>query len=171
MLLEECLDAKLFERIKRGAGPSENGRVVIEQVRRIVTDINNLKTTARNVSYGVHGRNAVGYCSSLMSGSLKHIFTEYLNRRQDVQFDGTEAGPEKLLHGLQAHTVDAAIVPIGLQETGIKSRRLWSERLMVVMLRGNRLIQQERIYWPNLRREVFVVPNSNRNQTVTSPVG
>lgn len=160
MLLEECLGVKLFERTTRGAEPTENGRVVIEQARRIVTDIDNLKTTARNVSYGLHGRIAVGYCSSLMSGNLKHIFTEYLTRFQDVQFDGIEAGPEKLLHGLQAHTVDVAIAPIGLQETGIKSRRLWSEQLMVVMLGGNRLIQQERIYWPDLRREVFVVPNS-----------
>jgi DNA-binding transcriptional LysR family regulator len=160
MLLEERLGVKLFERTTRGAEPTENGRVVIEQARRIVTDIDNLQTTARNVSYGLHGRIAVGYCSSLMSGNLKHIFTEYLTRFPDVQFDGMEASPEKLLHGLQAQTVDVAIAPIGLEEAGIKSRRLWSEQLMVVMLDDNHLLKEERIYWQALRREVFVVPNS-----------
>jgi DNA-binding transcriptional LysR family regulator len=157
--LEEQLGVKLFDRTTRGAEPTENGRVVIEQARRIVTDVDNLQTTARNVSYGMQGRIAVGYCSSLMSGNLKHVFTDYLTRFPDVQFDGIEAGPEKLLHGLQAHTVDAAIAPIGLEEAGIKSRRLWSEQLMLVMLEDNRLLHEERIYWQDLRREIFVVPN------------
>lgn len=159
LLFEERLGIKLFERTTRGAEPTENGRVVIEQARRIVTDVDNLQTTARNVSYGLHGRIAVGYCSSLTSGNLKHIFTEYLTRFPEMQFDGIEAGPDKLLHGLQAHTVDVAIAPIGLEDAGIKSRRLWSEQLIVAMLEDNRLLHNERIYWQDLRREVFVVPS------------
>ena len=49
--LEDRLGVKLFERTTRGAEPTDNGRVFIEQARRIVTDIDNLQTTARNVSY------------------------------------------------------------------------------------------------------------------------
>lgn len=48
--LEEQLWVKLFDDTTRVAEPTENGRVVIEQARRIVTDIDNLQTTARNVS-------------------------------------------------------------------------------------------------------------------------
>ena len=59
--LEDRLGVKLFERTTKGAEPTENGRVFIEQARRIVTDVDNLGTTARNVSYGLHGRIAVGY--------------------------------------------------------------------------------------------------------------
>ena len=82
MLLEERLGVKLFERTTRGAEPTENGRVVIEQARRIVTDIDNLQTTARNVSYGLHGRIAVGYCSSLMSGNL--IGAAFITRASNI---------------------------------------------------------------------------------------
>lgn len=57
--LEDRLGVKLFIRSTRGAEPTENGRVVIEQARRIVTDVDNLQTTARNVSYGMKGRIAV----------------------------------------------------------------------------------------------------------------
>lgn len=156
--LEDQLAVKLFERSTRGAEITKVGRPFIEQARRIITDVDNLRTTARNVSYGLRGRIAVGYCSPLM-GNLKHIFTEYLTRFPDVQFDGMEIGPEKLLRGLEANTVDVAIAPIGFQEIGIKSRRLWSEQLMVVMLEDNPLLNHERIYWSDLRREVFVVPN------------
>lgn len=160
MQLEERLGVKLFERTTRGAEPTENGRVFIEQARRIVTDIENLQTTARNVSYGLQGRIAVGYCSPLMSGNLKLTFSDYLTRFPDVQFDGVEAGPEKLLNGLLSRTIDVAVAPIGLTEAGLKTRLLWSERLFAVLVEGNRLIPQERIYWQDLRREVFVVPGN-----------
>lgn len=158
--LEDRLGVKLFERTTRGAEPTENGRVFIEQARRIVTDVDNLQTTARNVSYGLQGRIAVGYCSPLVSGNLKLAFSDYLTRFPDVQFDGVETGPEKLLHGLQSRTIDVAIAPIGLIETGIKSRPLWSERLFAVLLADNALAERERIYWSDLRREVFVVPTA-----------
>lgn len=159
-LLEDRLGVKLFERTTRGAEPTENGRAFIEQARRIVTDVDNLKTTARNVSYGLQGRIAVGYCSPLMAGNLKLAFTDYLTRFPDVQFDGIEAGPEKLLHGLQSRTIDVAIAPIGVVDSGVKSRPLWSERLFAVLLSGNALAERERIYWQDLRREVFVVPTA-----------
>lgn len=160
MQLEERLGVKLFERTTRGAEPTENGRVFIEQARRIVTDIENLQTTARNVSYGLQGRIAVGYCSPLMSGNLKLMFSDYLTRFPDVQFDGVEAGPEKLLNSLLSRTIDVAVAPIGLADSGLKTRLLWSERLFAVIVKGSRLVTQERIYWQDLRREVFVVPGN-----------
>lgn len=160
MFLEDQLGVKLFERTTRGAEPTENGRVVIELARRIVTDVDNLRTTARNVSYGLQGRIAVGYCSPLMAGNLKFAFVDYLTRFPDVQFDGIESGPEKLLHGLQSRMIDVVVAPAGLEEPGLLSRPLWSERLMVVLLDDNRLMGNERIYWPDMRREVFVVPSS-----------
>jgi DNA-binding transcriptional LysR family regulator len=157
--LEDRLGVKLFERTTRGAEPTENGRVFIEQARRIVTDVDNLQTTARNLSYGLHGRIAVGYCSPLMSGNLKLAFSDYLTRFPDVQFDGVETSPEKLLHGLQSCTIDVAVAPIGINEAGLSLRRLWSERLFAVLRDDSPLAEQPHIYWPELRREVFVVPS------------
>lgn len=151
---------KLFERTTRGAEVTANGKVFIEQARRILTDVDNLQTTARNVSYGLQGRLAVGYCSPLMSGNLKLAFSDYLTRFPDVQFDGIEAGPEKLLHGLQAQTMDVVVAPIGLREPGLMSKPLWSERLFAALLEDSALLERERIYWQDLRREVFVVSST-----------
>lgn len=95
-----------------------------------------------------------------MSGNLKLMFSDYLTRFPDVQFDGVEAGPEKLLNGLLSRTIDVAVAPIGLEDSGLKTRLLWSERLFAVIVEGSRLVTQERIYWQDLRREVFVVPGN-----------
>lgn len=75
--------------------------------------MDNLQTTARAVSYGEQGRLAVGYSSSLMAGNLKQTFSEYLTRFPDVQFDGEEAAPEKLMNALQSRTIDVAVAPAG----------------------------------------------------------
>lgn len=157
--LEDRLGVKLFDRSTRGAEITENGRPFIEQARRIVTDVDNLRTTARNVSYGLKGRIAVGYCSPLMAGNLRLAIWDYLTRFEDVQFDGVEAGLERLFHGLLSHTVDVAVAPIGHREDGISSRRIWSERLFVALPEDHVLSDKEQIYWQDLRREVFVVPS------------
>lgn len=156
--LEDRLGVKLFERSTRGAEITENGRTFIEQARRIITDVDNLRTTARNVSYGLRGRIAVGYCSPLMAGKLRLAISDYLTKFEDVQFDGVEAGLEKLFHGLHSHTIDVAVAPIGHCEDGISSRRIWSERLFAALPEDHALAQKEQIYWQDLRREVFVVP-------------
>lgn len=160
MQLEDGLGVKLFERTTRGAEPTSNGRIFIEQARRIVTDVDNLQTTARAVSYGEQGRLAVGYGLTLIAGNLRLAFSDYLARYPDVQFDGVEAGPEKLLNFLGSRTIDAAIVPAGINEPGVSARPLWCERLMVALTGDHKLLDKERIYWHDLRREVFVVPSS-----------
>lgn len=158
--LEDRLGVKLFGRSTRGAEITENGRPFIEQARRIVTDVDNLRTTARNVSYGLQGRIAVGYCTPLMAGNLRLAISYYLAKFEDVQFDGIEAGLEKLFQGLHSQVVDVAVAPIGLDEDGIASHRIWSERLYAVLPVDHALAEKEQIYWQDLRREVFVVPAS-----------
>lgn len=157
--LEDRLGVKLFDRSTRGAEITESGRPFIEQARRIVTDVDNLRTTARNVSYGLQGRLAVGYCTPLMAGNLRRVISDYLTEFESVQFDGIEASLEKLFHGLQSHTIDVAVAPIGFDEDGVVSRRIWSERLYAVLPHQHGLAEREQLYWQDLRREVFVVPS------------
>lgn len=152
------LGVQLFERTKRGTFATENGKAFLTVAERIVTDIDNLLTTAKNVSYGEQGRLAIGFSSSLMTGSLRFAIGDYIGRYPDVQFDGIEGGTEKLFSGLQARMVDAAITPALITEAGITRRNLWTERLVVAVPENHPLTQADAIHWTDLRSEVFVVP-------------
>ena len=143
---------------KRGTFPTENGKAFLTVARRILTDIDNLLTTAKNVSYGNEGRLAIGFSSSLMTGNLRLAIGDYIGRYPDVQFDGIEGGTEKLFSGLQAHIVDAAITPALIAEPDITKHSLWTERLMLAVPKGHRLIDTDAIHWTDLRNEVFVLP-------------
>lgn len=160
MILEDLLGIKLFERTTRGAEPTATGRGFIETARRIITDIENLQTTARAVSYGEEGRLSIGYGNSILAGRLKQVFTDYWTRYPEVQFDGIEGNPDKLINGLLSQSIDVVIAPVGIEAPGIKSLNLWSERLMAVFHEGHHLQGSERIYWHDLRREVIVIPTT-----------
>jgi DNA-binding transcriptional LysR family regulator len=157
--LEHRLGIQLFDRSTRGALPTVHGKAFLSVARRIITDIDNLQTTARAISYGQQGRLAVGYSASLLSGPLKLTFVDFWQRFPDVQTDGIEAGPEILLQCMQSRMIDAAIAPSGFQDAGILKRSLWSERLMAVLPKDSPLVKNDRIYWPDLRREVLVIPS------------
>lgn len=156
--LEQMIGLQIFERTKRGTYPTANGRAFLAVAERIITDIDNLLTTAKNVSYGNEGRLAVGFSSSLMSGNLRLAIEDYIGRFPDVQFDGIEGGSDKLFNGLQARIVDAAITPAQILEPGITKRNLWTERIMVVVPENHRLNDADAIHWTDLRHEVFVLP-------------
>lgn len=130
--LEIRLGVKLFERSTNGATPTEASKNVLEAARRIVTDVDNLVTTARAMSYGDQGRFAVGFCSSLVGGNLPATITDYLLKFPDVQFDGLEAESERLRNALQLRMLDVAVTAADISEVGIAKATLWPERVMVV---------------------------------------
>jgi DNA-binding transcriptional LysR family regulator len=168
LLLEQRLGVTLFDRSPRGATPTDTGKVFLTVARRIVTDVDNLRTTARAVNYGEAGRISVGFSASLTAGNLRMAISDYLLRFPDVQFDGTETGAEALLSGLQSRIIDVAIVAADISDPGIRKRALWSERLMVALPEGHALLASERIFFTDLRREVFVVPSGGTGPTISN---
>jgi DNA-binding transcriptional LysR family regulator len=156
--LEDRLGLQLFERNSRGAVPTRIGRNFLNLARRIITDVDNLQTTARAVSYGIEGRFTLGFCSSLMVGNLKMTIADFMERHPDMQFDAVEAGHKRLRAGLDTYTVDAAITPMRVGSADLQSRHLWSERLFIAMADDHRLAEQHEIFWTDLRHEVFVAP-------------
>jgi DNA-binding transcriptional LysR family regulator len=156
--LEHRLGIQLFERSTRGAVPTEYGKAFLSVARRILTDVDNLQTTARAVSYGEEGRIAVGFSASLMTGSMRATIADFMHRHPNIQFDGIEAQPDKLLSDLNARIVDVAVVPSDISDGGISRRSAWSERLLLALPNGHHLLDSERIHWSDLCREVFVLP-------------
>jgi DNA-binding transcriptional LysR family regulator len=164
--LEHLLGIQLFERSTRGAMPTEHGKAFLTTASRIITDIDNLVTTARAVSYGEEGRIAVGFSASLMTGNMRATIAEFLARNPKVQFDGIEATPNKLNNDLEARIIDVALVPSDLRAIGVARRSAWSERLLVALQKNHPLLEAETIHWSDLRREVFVLPRQGVGLTL-----
>jgi len=114
----------LFDRSTRGAVPTETGKAFLEVARRIITDVDNLRTTARSVQYGEIGRIVACFSCSLSIGNLHSMLGEYLNRFPDVQLDGVETKTDRLLSDLQSRIIDIAVHAGDLADNGIHHRSL-----------------------------------------------
>ncbi|MCP5399165.1 MAG: LysR family transcriptional regulator [Sphingomonas sp.] len=168
--LEHRLGITLFERSTRGVVPTENGKAFLEVARRIVTDADNLLTTAKAMTYGEVGRLMVGFSGSLNAGNLRLLLGDLLERYPDVQLDALEAGPDRLLSGLQARIVDIAIHSSPVDELGIVKRWLWAERLMVVLPKHDRLTESDSLFWTDLRKSVFVMPRDRSGPRISEVI-
>ena len=169
-LLEDQLGVKLFERTTRGALPTTNGAAFIEVARRIITDVDNLETTARAVSYGETGRVVVGFSCSLSIGNLHSLLGALLDRFPDIQLDGVERGTDQLSSGIQSRIIDIGVHSEHIEGDGICRRSLWSERLMVALPADHALVTKDIIYWTDLRREALVMPSPSGGGAISQAV-
>lgn len=155
--LEHRLGLKLFERQTRGAVLTPAGIPIIDTARRILTEVDNLKSHARAIRNGDAGELTIGFSSSLTAGDLRFAIVEFQRRFPDVRLNGVERDRDFLHHALHAGVIDLAVVTGAFADPAVKRRSLWSERVLVVLPKGHPLTEAERVYWHDLRRETFVL--------------
>jgi DNA-binding transcriptional LysR family regulator len=157
--LERRLGITLFERSTRGAIPTKAAADFLATARRIVGEIDGLQSTAHAVRCGESGKLAVGFATSLSTGNLRRIISDFLERVPEVEFKAVEASSAHLRQRLERQEIDVVIVAANIGGDGILRRPLWGERIMVAMPDDHRLAKNDRIYWTDLRQEVFVLPS------------
>jgi DNA-binding transcriptional LysR family regulator len=157
--LERRLGVTLFERTTRGAMPIKTAAEFLATAKRIVGEIDGLQATARAVRCGESGKLVVGFATSLSTGNLRRIISDFLIRVPEVEFKAIEASAALLRQGLDRQEIDVVIVAANIGGDGISRRPLWGERIMVAMPVDHRLAKNDQIYWSDLRQEVFVLPS------------
>ncbi len=157
--LERRLGITLFERTTRGATPTKAASEFLATAKRIIGEIDVLQATARAVRCGESGKLVVGFSTSLSTGNLRRIISDFLVRVPEVEFKAIEASSAQLRQGVERQEIDVVIVAANISGDGIQRRPLWGERIMVAMPDDHRLAKSDRIYWTDLRQEVFVLPS------------
>jgi DNA-binding transcriptional LysR family regulator len=156
--IEADLGFRLFERTTRGAALTEAGVTFMAEAKRILGELHQLCTTGRSIAAGRHGRLAIGFSSSLASGHLRTIVSRVLTGYPDLRVTGLERDRSRLFQALHSGAIDFAVVSGDLPCSGLMRRPLWSERVEAILFEDHPLVEKERIYWPDLRRERFALP-------------
>lgn len=156
--LERRLGMTLFERSTRGAMPTKVAAEFLAKAQQIVSEVDGLQSTARSIGCGESGKLVVGFATSLTTGSLRRVISDFLVRVPEVEFKAIEAGSTRLRQGLERQEIDVVIVAANIAGNGIKRRPLWGERVMVAIPTDHLLANNDRIYWTDLRSETFVLP-------------
>ena len=155
--VEERLGITLFDRRTRGATLTLSGETYLRTARRIAREWEELNTWVRLSRKGEAGRLAVGFYTAFTAGNLRATLTEFAERYPQVHVRNFERGRNLLLTGIESRLLDIAIMVGETTYLNLASCPFWSERIMVVLPEHHPLTERDRIYWPDLLHERFLL--------------
>jgi LysR family hydrogen peroxide-inducible transcriptional activator len=135
--LEEELGVKLFDRSKQPVLPTEAGREIIEQARRILAERDVLTEMVDSRKGIVNGELKIGIIPTLAPYLVPLFVPLFVKKYPQVKLVINELTTSLIITKLREGKIDAGILVTPLNEAGIKEDVLFYEELMVYVSRHN----------------------------------
>jgi DNA-binding transcriptional LysR family regulator len=156
--LELELGVQLFDRTRRPVTLSEPGRVLLERSEQILQAVAEARTEVRDFDVNFHGRVAVGAMQYLARLELPSLLATF--RREHAATDlylrigNTEEIRELLVNG----EIDIGLLHVEGAELpeGFATRKLRTERLVVIMSANDELTTRSKVQWRELADRPFI---------------
>jgi LysR family hydrogen peroxide-inducible transcriptional activator len=135
--LEEELGIKLFDRSKQPVIPTEAGKEIIEQAKKILAE-KNIMTDITQMKKGVMtGELHIGIIPTLAPYLLPLFVQAFSQKYPAVKLVVNEMMTEYIVARLREGRIDAGILVTPLQEKGIKEYILFYEELLAYVSKKN----------------------------------
>jgi len=155
--LEESIGVVVFERSSGGVRATPIGHNFLHAARSILEQIDSLAAIVHSAGRGESGRLAIGFYTSLSAGNLRATLLDYAQRFPQIEVDMIERSRTRLVTALRNGALDIAIVTGETSLLDSKAMPLWSERVVIALPEGHRLVGSETITWTDLRGETLLL--------------
>ena len=151
--LEAQIGVKLFTRHRHGIRQTTVGGGFLEQVRRILDELNTVLVNASTVGRGKDSWLKIGLYVSPGRGHLRAVLREYKRSSPEVQIQYTDGERRDLMERLNAGAIDADHFRCGPHDV----MPLWREKVLVAMPDSHSLANKENFTWDDLRQERILI--------------
>lgn len=166
--LEEDLGVQLFERSTRSVCLTAAGELFLDEMRLLLSQLEQSVRAARRVGHGEVGRLALGFVPSAASETLPPLLKAFREGFPDVDVSLHEMNPVQLVQALHERRVDAAffylppgdIPPFG--DADLDSKPVSREPLVVALPEGHPLTARRRIDLKTLAGEPLILVAAHR---------
>jgi DNA-binding transcriptional LysR family regulator len=155
--LEESIGMAVFERSSGGVRATPAGRNFLHAARSILEQMDALAAIAHSAGRGEAGRLTVGFYTSLSAGNLRATLLDYAQRFPQIDLGMMERSRTRLVTALRNGALDIAIVTGETSLLESKAMPLWSERVVIALPDGHRLVASETITWTDLKGETLLL--------------
>ncbi len=158
--LEKELGTSLFRRLPRGVELTDTGKLLLEQARIILKQVEDAAVGVRRRARGETGRIIIGSSGSYFHPLIMRIIHECKRRYPQVVIAaGVEITNTSLLIAwLRTGRIDLCLLPLPIDDTeGLAVEPLVDEDCVVVLPRGHALGNSASIALAKLANEKFVV--------------
>jgi DNA-binding transcriptional LysR family regulator len=155
--LEEELGIFIFERHPRGVRLTEAGRQFIAQVSVGVDKLDHAVRTASMIARGDYGHLRIGVHALLPHSFPTRLIQRYRELNPNIILEITEGSTRDELMMIRENALDVALIAGESDIPDVRSRRVWTECLIIAFPSGHRLARQSGVVWQDLTQEAFLV--------------
>jgi molybdate transport repressor ModE-like protein len=131
--LEHIVGARLLERSKAGAVPTDAGRVLARHAGRVLLELDALHTEMAGFSRGTHGTVRLLCNTAAMTETLPPLLGRFLVEHPDLDIDLQELSSEDVLDSMRREVADIGIVADYVDTSGLDVRPLIDDRLVAMV--------------------------------------
>src|SRR5665213_134268 len=155
--LEHSIGMMVFERSNGGVKTTSAGRDFLRAARSILEQMDSLVKSTHHAGRGEAGRLSVGFFTSLSAGNLRATLVDYQTRFFQTDVCLKESSRMRLGTALRNGALDIAIVTGELPLLETQGMPLWSERILLALLKEHPLASKDVVYWTDLRDETVLL--------------
>lgn len=155
--LEAKMGVKLFSRHRHGVRSTAIGDSFIEEMRRVLDDLNLVLVNTSASKRGHNGWLRIGLYVSPGRGHLRSVLAAYKHTFPAVRVQYTDGERKDLMKRLDAGAIDIAIVADHARHGSHEVIELWKERILVAMPPSHQLAGKKSLTWNDLRKERIIL--------------
>ncbi|MFD0486057.1 LysR substrate-binding domain-containing protein [Saccharopolyspora spinosporotrichia] len=166
--LETELGAVLVHRTARGTQLTDAGRVLLEEARRILHEVDHAAQMTREAGSGRVGRLSLGFIPSASNVVLPPILRQFKARYPEVRLRLREMRPDEIVERLHDRRIDAGFFYLPIDDPSLHVRSVADDSLVLALPSTHPLADSPRstcARWPASRsssRPATTCPASTR---------
>lgn len=156
--LEQDLGLQLFNRTRRSVQLTEAGRLLLEEARRIFTQIEQSTQVVQRVGHGEVGQLAVGFVPSASNKVLPPFLRAFGERFPGVKLFLYELNPDDVLAAVHDRRVDVGFLYAPFEDVTLDAKSISREPFVVALPDTHHLADKSEISLRELAGEPFILP-------------
>ncbi len=108
--LEDEIDVKIFDRTTHPIRTTDAGKQVVEQARKVIDSVNELRETAHYLNNVLGGQINLGIIPTVSAYIMPGVIVDFLNKNEKIQMHIKEITTENVIKALKSGEIDAGII-------------------------------------------------------------
>lgn len=142
--LEAALGVALFDRSRRQVSLTDAGELLLEESRRLLTQIEQALSATRTAGEGEAGRLTIGFIPSASTSTLPGHLRAFRRRHPGVELFLRELPPDELAAQLHAGALDLCFLYLPFDDPRLEQVVVAREPLVAALPEDHRLARAER---------------------------